>query len=82
MTGRLYMLDVPENNEIADVARELPDVTVGKVGPYFVIESEGPFAIDRRATGVRHAVWYSCVAGIDGCRIVRWDKDVLATGDR
>ena len=76
------MLDVPENVDIAGVARGLPGVTVEKVGPYFVIESEQPISIDRRATGVRHAVWYSCVAGLAGWRITQWDKDALTTGDR
>ncbi len=76
---RLYLLDVPENVPIAGVARELPDVTVGKVGPYYCIESEAPISIDRRATGARHAVWYSCVAGLDGWKIVQWDKNALRT---
>lgn len=77
MTSRLFMLDVPENETIAGVARDLPDVKFGKIGPYFVIESDAPVSIDRRATGVRHAVWYSCVAGLEGWRIAQWDKDAL-----
>lgn len=79
MTGRLFMLDVPENVPIVAVARGLPDVKVGKVGPYFVIESDAPISIDRRSTGARHAVWYSCLAGLDGWRIAQWDKDALRT---
>jgi hypothetical protein len=82
VTSRLFMLDVPENTSIVAVARDLPDVKVGKVGPYFVIESEAPISIDRRSTGVRHAVWYSCVAGLDGWRIAQWDKDALRTEAR
>ncbi|WP_155344194.1 hypothetical protein [Acrocarpospora pleiomorpha] len=79
MGGRLFVLDVPENTPIVEVARALPAVTVGTLGPYLVIESEAPISIDRRATGVRHAVWYSCVAGLDGVRIAQWTKDVLRT---
>jgi hypothetical protein len=79
MTPRLFMLDVPENVPIAGVARDLADVKVGRIGPYLVIESAAPISIDRRATGVRHAVWYSCVAGLDGWRIAQWDKDALRT---
>ena len=71
MTSRLFMLDVPENVPIVGVARDLPGVNVGKIGPYFEIESEAPVSIDRRATGVRHAVWYSCLAGLDGWRIAQ-----------
>ncbi|TQS45221.1 hypothetical protein [Cryptosporangium phraense] len=79
---RLFVLDVPENASIAAVARDLPDVTVGRIGPYFVLESDRPISIDRRATGVRHAVWYSCVAGLDGARIAQWDKNALRTEAR
>ena len=82
MTYRLFVLDVPENVQIAGVARDLPDVEVGRIGPYFVIESEAPISIDRRATGARHAVWYSWVAGLDGWRIAQWDKDALRTETR
>lgn len=77
MSHRLFMLDVPENVSIAAVARDLPEVRVDKLGPYFVIESDTPVVIDRRASDVRHAVWYSCVGGLDGFRIVQWDKDAL-----
>ena len=34
--------------------------------------------IDRRATGCRHAVWYSSIAGVArDSRIVQHDKDAL-----
>jgi hypothetical protein len=82
MGHRLFMLDVPENAPIAAVARRLPSVAVGRLGPYFVIETEAALVIDRRATGARHAVWYSCIAGLDGSHIKRWDKDVLHTEAR
>lgn len=82
MTHRLFMLDVPENAPIAGVAAGLPDVEVAKVGPYFAITSAAPISIDRRSTGARHAVWYSCVAGLDGWRIAQWDKDALRTEAR
>lgn len=77
MRHRLFILDVPENAPIAAVARELPGLDVDRVGPYFAISSDQPVTIDRRATGSRHAVWYSCVGGLEGCRIVQWDKDAL-----
>ncbi|GAA0274509.1 hypothetical protein [Cryptosporangium japonicum] len=82
MTNRLFVLDVPENVPIVAVARDLPQVTVDRVGPYFVLESDRPISIDRRSTGVRHAVWYSCVAGLAGWRIAQWDKDALRTEAR
>lgn len=77
MTNKIFMLDVPENEPIAAVAANDPDLEVTRYGPYFVVESSGAVVIDRRSTGARHAVWYSCVGGLQGCRIVQWDKDVL-----
>jgi hypothetical protein len=82
MTSRLFILDVPENVSLVGVARDLPGVKVTVIGPYFAIESDVPVSIDRRATGMRHAVWYSCVAGLDGWRIAQWDKDALRTEER
>jgi len=82
VTGRLFLLDVPENSPIVAVARDLPDVHISTIGPYTVVESERPIAIDRESTGARHAVWYSCIAGLHGWRIAQWDKDALRTADR
>jgi hypothetical protein len=74
----LYVLDVPENTPLATVAAADPAVTVGRIGPYFEITASGPIVIDRRATGCRHAVWYSAVAGVArDSRITQHDKDAL-----
>ena len=73
----LYVLDVPENLAIPKVAAEDPAVTVDRIGPYFAIHADRAITVDRRATGCRHAVWYSCVAGLAGCRITQFDKDAL-----
>ncbi|QJY49331.1 hypothetical protein [Pseudonocardia broussonetiae] len=74
----LYVLDVPENTPLAKVAAQDPTVTVDRIGPYFAIAADGPIVIDRRATGCRHAVWYSSVAGVErGSRITQHDKDAL-----
>lgn len=73
----LYVLDVPENTGVAKVAASDENLTVGKVGPYFEVRGT-PIVIDRRATGCRHAVWYSVVAGVSpGSRITQHDKDAL-----
>ncbi|NYI80397.1 hypothetical protein [Nocardioides panzhihuensis] len=77
MTQRLFILDVPEHQDIVQTARGLTNVTVSTVGPYFVLEAAERLSIDRRSTGVRHAVWYSCIAGLEGYGIVQWDKDAL-----
>lgn len=74
----LYVLDVPENTGLANVAAQDPAVSVGRVGPYFEITASGPITIDRRATGCRHAVWYSAVAGLPrDSRITQHDKNAL-----
>ncbi len=73
----LYLLDVPENADFVRLAEKADTVTVRTVGPYFALESDVPIVVDRRATGMRHAVWYSCIAGTDGCSITQWDKDAL-----
>ena len=74
----LYVLDVPENVPVAKIAAEDPEVSVGRVGPYFEISAPGPIVIDRRATGCRHAVWYSAVGGVArDSRITQHDKNAL-----
>lgn len=78
----VYILDVPENRPVVEIADGDPRTTVGRVGPYFVVACDESFSIDRRATGCRHAVWYSCVAGLDGFRIAQWDKDRLVMANR
>ncbi|MGW5645788.1 hypothetical protein ACWEV3_33965 [Saccharopolyspora sp. NPDC003752] len=74
----LYVLDVPENTALAEVAAEDSDVTIGRIGPYFEIYATGPIVIDRRATGCRHAVWYSAIGGVArNSRITQHDKNAL-----
>jgi hypothetical protein len=74
----LYVLDVPENRPVAQqAARDERTVAVHHIGPYFEIVFEGEVVIDRRATGCRHAVWYSSLAGTRCARITQWDKDSL-----
>lgn len=77
-----YVLDVPENTTIPEIAAQDPAVRVGKVGPYFRITSPGTIVVDRRATGCRHAVWYSAVAGLEDSRITQQDKDALRVETR
>ena len=73
----LFVLDVPENKTVAEVADRDPAVIIDRVGPYHRISSDSTIVIDRRATGCRHAVWYSSVAGLVQSRITQWDKDAM-----
>jgi hypothetical protein len=77
VTTRIYVLDVPENEDVVKVAAQDPAVTVDMVGPYSRITAQDDLVIDRRATRCRHAVWYSAVAGLEGSVIARFDKDEL-----
>ncbi|NMO02948.1 hypothetical protein HH308_17185 [Gordonia sp. TBRC 11910] len=77
MSARMYVLDVPENEGVVRVASDAADVVVDRVGPYFRVSAVDDLVIDRRATGARHAVWYSAIAGLEDSRIVQHDKDAL-----
>lgn len=78
----VLVLDVPENRPVVDVAASAETVTVERIGPYFKVSAPGPIVIDRRATGCRHAVWYSSVAGLLDARITQWDKDAMRLEER
>ncbi|MDF3307085.1 MULTISPECIES: hypothetical protein [Rhodococcus] len=80
--SRIYVLGVPENDGVIDVATQDPAITVDTVGPYFRITADQDIVIDRRATGCRHAVWYSSVAGLENSRIAQHDKDALRVVQR
>lgn len=73
----LYLLGIPENAEFLRVAEKQDSIRIRPVGPYFELTSDKPIVIDRRSTGMRHAVWYSCIAGTAGCTITQWDRDAL-----
>ncbi|GEE00076.1 hypothetical protein nbrc107696_05220 [Gordonia spumicola] len=78
----VLVLDVPENRPVVEVAATADTVTVERIGPYFKVSAPGEIVIDRRATGCRHAVWYSSVAGLIAARIIQWDKDAIRLEQR
>jgi hypothetical protein len=88
----MFVLDVPENEGVVHVAEQDPLLQVEKVGPYFRVSlagdadvdvgaghtsTAGQIVIDRRATGCRHAVWYSALAGLQSARVAQHDKNAL-----
>lgn len=77
----LFVLDVPENTGVVDLARVDDSLTVEPVGPYYEIRGEDRVRIDRAASRCRHAVWYSVVAGVAGGEIVQHDKEALVVAD-
>ncbi|MFI6586175.1 hypothetical protein [Embleya sp. NPDC050493] len=78
----LLVLDVPENAAVVATAIASGPVRALRFGPYVALICDGEIAIDRRATGCRHAVWYSCVAGTLDSRITRWDSNALVVVPR
>lgn len=82
MIARFYVLDVPENEGVVDVVSATDGVEVVRVGPYYRITGDDEVEVDRRATGARHAVWYSSIAGLEGSKIVQHDKDALRVVSR
>lgn len=80
--ARLYILEVPENVGVLNVVEQDPLVTVDRVGPYYRISADEEIVIDRRATGCRHAVWYSAVAGLEKSTIIQHDKNALRVVSR
>lgn len=77
MTTRLYILDVDDFRPIVEVAVAQPGVSRRTVGDYVELACAGDIVVDRRATGVNHATWYSAVAGVSGGRVTQQDKDAL-----
>lgn len=74
---RLFILDVPEFRPVIAVARRCDGVSSRTVGDHVELSSDGEIVIDRRATGVRHAVWYSVVSAVAEGNIIQFDKDAL-----
>lgn len=73
----LYVLDVVDFVPLAKAAADNPAVNVVRRGPYYEVTCHNTLTIDRNATGLRNALWYSSVAAIQSGRITRWDKEVL-----
>lgn len=74
---RLFILDVPEFRPVIAIARQCGGVSSRALGDHVELSSESEIVIDRRATGVRHAVWYSAVSAVTDGEIVQFDKDAL-----
>ncbi|MEL5953557.1 hypothetical protein AADR41_01910 [Streptomyces sp. CLV115] len=73
----LLILDVPENVAVVETAIASGNVRTERIGPYIALISDRDITIDRRTTGCRHAVWYSCIAGTLHSRITQWDSNAL-----
>jgi hypothetical protein len=73
----VYFLDIDDFVPIIEVARQADGVIEERVGPYVRLSVPRELSIDRRATGTRHAVWYSSLGAVVGGRVVQFDKERL-----
>jgi hypothetical protein len=73
----IFVLDVEEFRPLIEAAGLRQSVKRRRFGPYVELSSDGPIEIDRRESGVRHAVWYSALAGVRAGRVVQFDKEAL-----
>jgi hypothetical protein len=73
----VYFVDTAEFTDVSKVAAAQPGSRVERLPGYVTVTSDGPLTVDRRATGVRHSVWYSALAAVGHGRVVQYDKDAL-----
>jgi hypothetical protein len=71
------MLDVEEFEPVWKNAVGDDGLEIDHVGPYVKMTFSDGLTIDRRATGVRHAVWYSCVGALEDAKVVQFNGDAL-----
>jgi hypothetical protein len=78
---RIFVLNVPEFASLAEAARRLPECRVEDAGDYTMITSDAPIAFERRALGLKPAVWYGLfTGGLDGR--IEYERDVVRIAPR
>jgi hypothetical protein len=74
----VFFPDIPETEPIWKRAvGDSGQLDTRHVGTYVELRFPDGITIDRRSTGARHAVWYSCIGALDHAKIVQFDKDAL-----
>jgi hypothetical protein len=74
----LFVLDVPEFASIvAAGAQQRGCQLSGPVKGYYVLRADMPMQFDRRALGLKPAVWYGIPTGGIVGKITRFDRDTL-----
>lgn len=73
----LFVQDVPEFVPFREQLAACEDVEIRKHPAHYEYVFDGELTVDRKATGLRHALWYSCIAGIAGAHIAQHDKTQL-----
>jgi len=74
----LSVLKVPEFEPLIQAARALPQCTVMEVDEnYWLVQAHSPIVFERKALGVKPAVWYGLFTGGMTGRITAFDRDVV-----
>lgn len=73
----LFVLDVEDFAPMWQHAKSDDGLTVTHRGPYVELSFDHELTIDRKATGLRHAVWYSAIGGLSHAKVVQYDKHQL-----
>ncbi|MCX2934326.1 hypothetical protein ORI20_29085 [Mycobacterium sp. CVI_P3] len=68
---------IPETEQIWTRAVGDSELDTRHVGTYVELRFPDAITIDRVGTGVRHAVWYSCIGALEHARVVQFDKHAL-----
>ena len=60
----LYVLDVPEFLPVVETAREMGSCEISKSDAgYYRVQSAGEIVLNRKAMGMKPAVWYGLFTG-------------------
>jgi catechol 2,3-dioxygenase-like lactoylglutathione lyase family enzyme len=81
-TLQLFVLNVPEFAALIEAARKLPECHVEDRGDYTLLSAAGPLSFERRALGLKPAVWYGLFTGGLHGRIEHYDRDVVRIAPR
>ncbi|SAL80081.1 glyoxalase [Caballeronia arvi] len=79
---QIFVLNVPEFSTLIDAARKLETCRVEDKGDYTVISAAEPVSFERRALGMKPAVWYGLFTGGLNGRIECYDRDVVRIAPR
>ncbi|MFE3185759.1 hypothetical protein ACFXKR_33515 [Streptomyces violascens] len=72
----LYVLDIPEFDDLVRVARDT-GYGIRSAGDYVEVTADGPLVLARDAVGARPAIWFAALTGGYGGRLVHLDEDEL-----
>ena len=73
----LFVVQESDFLPLAECATSPDGVTLNRRKHFVEVKFAKELTVNRKVTGMRHAVWYSSVAGVAGAKVVQFDKDGL-----